>query len=186
MAVFPRRACRHCRRRWSTNGLVFALVYVCAQHSRGEYDIVFMSLRRLPFWRRWRLGRQPPLFGGLRQGMAAAATAGQELSGPPLHNQGLVQVAYSDPASRLFLGSPSIARLADGTLLISHVSSASWSVPKLLPIGQVQNAKAWLTPRRASLDKSSPPPTYPAGPLWGAAGGTAQALRAVVLQGWRG
>ena len=159
---------------------------MCAQHSRGEYDIVFMSLRRLPFWLRWRLGRQPPLFGGLRQGMAAAATAGQELSGPPLHNQGLVQVAYSDPASRLFLGSPSIARLADGTLLISHVSSASWSVPKLLPMGQVQNAKACLTPRRASLDKSSPPPTYPAGPLWGAAGGTAQALRAVVLQGWRG
>ncbi|PSC68514.1 glycosyl hydrolase [Micractinium conductrix] len=38
----------------------------------------------------------------------------------PLHNQGLVQVAYSDPATGVYLGSPSIARLNPDILLISH------------------------------------------------------------------
>lgn len=37
----------------------------------------------------------------------------------------LLQVAYSDPASGVYLGSPSIARLDAHTLLISHVSGLS-------------------------------------------------------------
>lgn len=40
---------------------------------------------------------------------------------PPLHNQGLLGVAYSDPATGVYLGSPSIARLDADTLLMAHV-----------------------------------------------------------------
>lgn len=57
---------------------------------------------------------------------ARRAPGGQQqqqraVKGPPFHNQGLAEVAYSDPASGVFLGSPSIARLDADTLLISHV-----------------------------------------------------------------
>jgi hypothetical protein len=124
-----------------------------AQQTRGEYDVAYMSLRRLPFWRRWRLGCQPPRFGGLRRGMPAVAARAQDVSAPlASQGQGLVQVAYSDPASNLFLGSPSIARLADSTLLISHVSQlAGWPLLPLplaafasvLPAGQAsENTKS--------------------------------------------
>ena len=41
---------------------------------------------------------------------------------PALHNQGLVRVAYSDPATGVYLGSPSIAQLGADTLFIAHVS----------------------------------------------------------------
>ena len=40
---------------------------------------------------------------------------------PPLHNQGLVRVAYSDPNTSLYLSSPAILRLDADTLLVSHV-----------------------------------------------------------------
>jgi hypothetical protein len=43
---------------------------------------------------------------------------------PPLSNQGLIRVAYSDPATGVFVGSPAITRLDAGTLLVSHVRRA--------------------------------------------------------------
>lgn len=43
-----------------------------------------------------------------------------------LHNQGLVQVAYSDPATGVYLGSPSIVRLDEDVLLVSHDHFPLW------------------------------------------------------------
>jgi hypothetical protein len=43
-----------------------------------------------------------------------------------LQNQGLVGVAYSDPASGIYLGSPSILTLPSGSLLASHDTFRGW------------------------------------------------------------
>ncbi|KAI3429841.1 hypothetical protein D9Q98_010153 [Chlorella vulgaris] len=49
---------------------------------------------------------------------------------PPLSNQGLIRVAYSDPATGVFVGSPAITRLDAGTLLVSHDFFPLWNTPK--------------------------------------------------------
>ncbi|KAL4437386.1 hypothetical protein ABPG75_004525 [Micractinium tetrahymenae] len=69
------------------------------------------------------------------QGAAAAA-------GSTLHNQGLVQIAYSDPSSGVYLGSPSIARLDPQTLLVSHDTFPEWGRPKATTVWSSQDGGA--------------------------------------------
>lgn len=61
------------------------------------------------------------------------------------------QVAYSDPQSGVFLGSPSIARLDADTLLISHVRATA-------PADRAATARAFFPacPRRRALRGAGP------------------------------
>jgi hypothetical protein len=43
------------------------------------------------------------------------------LSPPPLANQGLIRVAYSDASTGVYLGSPAITKLDADTIIVAHV-----------------------------------------------------------------